>query len=371
MTWFRAAHAQSQDWAAAAKGCLEALGDLPDKPNIGFVYATDYLAGDLQSIVTYLTERTGVSDWLGASGLGICVDGLELFDRPALAVMVGALPADSFRLLPPSEGDISALPGETLTWMAETEPLFGIVHGSPASNGVFEMLHDLSDTGTRFLVGGLVASRKGDSHVAGRVADAGASGALFAGDIGVATGLSQGCTPVGEPRMVTEAVDNVLIALDGQPALDAFKADIGDVLARDLNRVGGYIFAALPVIGSDTGDYTVRNLVAIDAEKGWIAIGEPIEPGERVMFVRRDPDSAAHDLTAMLNRVRGRLDGPPTGALYFSCVGRGASMFGESGREMQLVKESLGDVPLVGFFGNGEIFHDRIYGYTGVIALFA
>jgi len=27
-------------------------------------------------------------------------------------------------------------------------------------------------------------------------------------------------------------------------------------------------------------------------------------------------------------------------------------------------------VPLVGFYANGEISHDRIYGYTGVLALF-
>jgi small ligand-binding sensory domain FIST len=30
----------------------------------------------------------------------------------------------------------------------------------------------------------------------------------------------------------------------------------------------------------------------------------------------------------------------------------------------------LGDFPLVGFFANGEIFHDRLYGYTGVPAVF-
>jgi small ligand-binding sensory domain FIST len=34
------------------------------------------------------------------------------------------------------------------------------------------------------------------------------------------------------------------------------------------------------------------------------------------------------------------------------------------------VREILGEVPLVGFFGNGEISRDRIYGYTGVLTLF-
>ena len=31
----------------------------------------------------------------------------------------------------------------------------------------------------------------------------------------------------------------------------------------------------------------------------------------------------------------------------------------------------LGEFPLVGFFANGEISHDRLYAYTGVLVLFA
>ena len=35
-----------------------------------------------------------------------------------------------------------------------------------------------------------------------------------------------------------------------------------------------------------------------------------------------------------------------------------------------IIQERLGDVPLAGFFCNGEIAHDRLYGYTGVLLLF-
>ena len=60
----------------------------------------------------------------------------------------------------------------------------------------------------------------------------------------------------------------------------------------------------------------------------------------------------------------------PRGALYFSCVGRGEHMFGRRGAEQELIREALGAIPLVGFFCNGEISHDRLYGYTGVLTLF-
>jgi small ligand-binding sensory domain FIST len=45
-------------------------------------------------------------------------------------------------------------------------------------------------------------------------------------------------------------------------------------------------------------------------------------------------------------------------------------MFGEQSAELVAIQDALGDVPLVGFFCNGEISHDRVYGYTGVLSLF-
>jgi small ligand-binding sensory domain FIST len=35
-----------------------------------------------------------------------------------------------------------------------------------------------------------------------------------------------------------------------------------------------------------------------------------------------------------------------------------------------MIHETLGEFPLVGFFANGEIFNQRLYGYTGVLTLF-
>jgi len=76
---------------------------------------------------------------------------------------------------------------------------------------------------------------------------------------------------------------------------------------------------------------------------------------------------------ALLSRMLGSLQEAaprPRGALYFSCVARGEHMFGSRGAELGLIQRSLGEVPLVGFFCNGEICHDRLYGYTGVLTLF-
>ena len=49
-------------------------------------------------------------------------------------------------------------------------------------------------------------------------------------------------------------------------------------------------------------------------------------------------------------------------------VARGEHLFGESGAELALIRHNLGDVPLAGFFANGEIADGRLHGYTGVLA---
>ncbi len=142
------------------------------------------------------------------------------------------------------------------------------------------------------------------------------------------------------------------------------------MLAQNLERVGGYIHAALPVSGDDRGDYLVRNVVGVDPDNKLVAIGERVSAGDRLMFVRRDAPSAMKDLQRMLADITMRAAGKPKAALYYSCVARGPNLFGRNSEELMAVQNVLGDdVPVVGFFANGEISNNRLYGYTGVLTL--
>jgi len=162
----------------------------------------------------------------------------------------------------------------------------------------------------------------------------------------------------------------IVTEIDGRPATEVLVADVGEILGRDLRRIAGYIFAAVPIAGSDTGDYLVRNILAVDAERGGMLVAESLAPGDRLMFCRRDAQSAVEDLERMLEAIKPRDGRTPRGAVYYDCVARGESQFGANSRELRLIQEKLGDVPLVGFFGNGEIANARLYAYTGVLTLF-
>ena len=367
---FKATHAAADHWAHAAKACADSLLPLPAGANIGFVYATDRLAEDFGSILAYLRQKTGIEHWVGSVGIGICGNDAEYFDRPGLAAMVGALPEDSFRVFPALAKGTEELADETRAWMKSAPSVFGVVHADPENAESPKLLEALAKEGAGFLVGGFTSSRGPFYQVAGRVTGGGISGVLFAPGVAVATGQSQGCAPAGPTHTVTEAVENVVVALDGKKPIEILKEDLGVKNMRGLQATIGSIHAAFPVEGSDTGDYTVRTLVGADPVRGWLAVGGPVAAGDRIMFVRRDPKSAETDLARMAEGLKRRIGGQPKAGIYISCVGRGASMFGGEGREIALIREGLGDFPLVGFYAGGEISNSRLYGYTGVLVLF-
>lgn len=378
---FKQALSQSDDWVSAAKEIEAQLLPLDDpetgKVWLAFLYATDAFAPDLSSLLTYLKQKTNIDHWVGSLGSGICAGAHEVFGRHGLAVMVGQFPEDAISVVPTFNFNVDELPDSKRDWMKSAMPPFGVVHGDPSNPQIVDLVDMLSREIENmalevpgFLVGGLTASHQGFFQIAQTVTQGGLSGVLFGPEVEVATALSQGCSPVGPTHRITESRGGVIMALDGKPALDVFKEDIGELLARDLMRVDGYIHAALPVTGSDTGDYVVRSLLGIDPENNWLAIAGDPQVGEQVMFVRRDPKSAEEDLVRMAAQLKGRLPGPPKAGLYFSCVGRGPALFGSEGAEMALLTRTLGDFPLVGFFGNGEISNNRLYGYTGVLCLF-
>jgi small ligand-binding sensory domain FIST len=206
--------------------------------------------------------------------------------------------------------------------------------------------------------------------VADKVSEGGISGVLFAEDVQVATTLTQSCAPFGARHEVTECQHNIAIRIDGRPALDVFYEEIGEILERDLNKAVRYIGVALPVQGSDTGDYLVRNVVGIDPNNKLLAVGELLSVGQSMQFCRRDAVNAYKDMQRVLQRLKERLPKAPRGGVYYSCVGRGKYMFGEQSEELRAIQEEFGDIPVVGFFCNGEISNNRLYGYTGVLTLF-
>jgi small ligand-binding sensory domain FIST len=364
MTPFKFAHAAHADWTHAAQDCMTQLGAIPASATLGFLYVADAFAGELDAILAFFKSATGVSHWTGSVGVGVCASGVEYLEQPAMAIMLGEFAPTDFSMLPPlrTPQDIEAQPSDAY---------FALVHGDPANQRIQELIDGLSAHVTSgFVVGGVSSSRGETAQICDGVVSGGLSGVLFSERVKLATRLTQGVSPLGPRHIITTANKNIVGSLDHRPALDVMKEEIGEVLARDLRRAAGYIFVGLPVRGSDTGDYLVRNILGVDPQNDLVAVGEYLEAGDELLFCRRDQQTAEDDLMRMLAAIKTQLNAPIRGGVYYSCLGRGQHMFGAPNRELELIRDGLGDFPLVGFFANGEISYNRLYGYTGVLTLF-
>ncbi len=369
---FLYAHACNDNAEALARQCLTQLGPIPAEATLGFLYATDRLGSELPRILEALRQAAPQLHWLGSVGMGILATGQEYYEERALAVMVCDIPRESFRLIPNSDEPDSRLPPETAAWCREQGYCFGLLHAEPTFAATSDFIEDIDNTLPASFINGGLSSAEGSSwQIADGVFADGISGVVFAPEVAILTDHTQGVSPLGPLHQVDEAQQNLVMRLDHRPALQVLKEDIGEVLARDLRKIGGYIFVGLPIKGSDTGDYLVRNLMGVDLEHGLIAIGDYMEGHEQLMFCRRDGNSATEDMQKMLARLAKRLDGRPIrGGIYVSCLGRGRHQFGKDSAELKLISAALGEFPLVGFFANGELYNGRLYGYTGVLTLF-
>ena len=156
-----------------------------------------------------------------------------------------------------------------------------LVHADQNSATLDSAIRSLAATGSGlFLLGGIGSSRGDCLQIANQVVSGGVSGTFFSPNVAVVTRLSQGCSPIGPMRTVTAGTRNIIQGLDGRPALDVFKEDIGDVLARDLRRVAGYIFAGFQVQG-------FRHRRVSGAQLDWHRPGEWRDGGRRARHARR------------------------------------------------------------------------------------
>ena len=371
MDRFYMGHGASEDWESALRTALDSA-EIPERAaNVGFLYVTDHFSSSLEKIRTELQALTGIDTWVGTTGIGICATGIEYFDEPAIVLLAGLIPDGAHTVIDTG----SDAPDEACAKLAGTlgtrEGRFGIVHADPHNTYLSDLIPGIVEATGAFLVGGLTSSRGDHPQIAGGMKFGGVSGILFEPDVAVATGLTQGCSPIGPIHEVTDCRENIIITLDERPALEVLKEDIGEILARDLGRIGGYIYVAFPVSGMDRPDYLVRNLVAIDTSAEVFAVGAVVAEGDKIMFCRRDSQAAHVDLKRMLDGLASRVgETVPKAGIYHSCLARGPNLFGPNSEELRTIEGVLGDIPIVGMFCNGEISHQRLYGYTGVLSLF-
>lgn len=418
MRLFPYAHATHPQWPMAAALVLAqlraqmALPDYAAQPSLALLYITDYYAPHAKDILEHLSgELPLVTDWSGTVGLGIASNNVEYFDEPALAVMLLELPANQYRVF-------SGIAPLGLGFEAHT----ALVHADGSTLELNELIGEMAGrTSAGYLFGGLSSSRSArvqfavaaDGNLSGHgsasgVFSGGLSGVAFTEEVALVSRVTQGCSPVSKARTITEADHNLVISLDGEPALDVMLRDLGitleqpqealEVVRATLVALAAPPDAMAPGMVRHTGnlgsEVTVRHIIGLDPGRRGIAVADLVQPGAQLAFCQRNREAARADLVRICAEIREELEPQElslelasalqpdeaqaaphparriAGAVYVSCSGRGGPHFGGPSAEMHVVRRALGDVPLVGFFAGGEIATDKVYGYTGVLTVF-
>lgn len=402
---FASCAAQGADWREAAKTVLEQLEDLNTADNgfnFGFLFISDLLAEDAESILNLFKSVLHIENWVGGVGIGLCGSGERFIDVPAISAMVGRFDEDEFTLFPPINTEPEAMENILKPWLETHEPMLVMAMGDPMSDeDPAHILKTLETTCNGFMVGGLTSSRQSHTQFSRDLFEGGVCGAVFSSAIPVASTLSQGCSVIGDVHTITRCDGHDVMELDECPALEVFEKDLRSMVIEKTNidpdtvlvdesvlddphalpeefhtLIKGEVHAALPVSESDGQDFLVRNIIGIQNENGAMMISQHVSNGDRLLFVHRDHQSVYEDLSMKLMDLRKRVSEDtgafePKGALYISCVARAFNEFdADHADEMALIREIIGEVPLCGFYAGGEISKGRLYGYTGILTLF-
>lgn len=377
---------QTREAALEATGrALAGLGG--DRPHFCVAFSTAHHAETVDDLLEAIAWSGETPYVVGCSGAGVIAGSTEIEAAPGLTVL--AVSSDQLRGTPflfEDEGDHGLSAGARIGKRLD---------GSKGTGDLVLVWPDPYNVRPDRLLQGIDSALEGvpvaGGAAAGRSAEEGTfqfSGAEWrsAAVAGIRLGgrfrhrvvVTQGCRPLGPPLRVSNSHENLVLELDGRPALDVLRERAPEHHFGPDGRPFDYLFVGLLPDPLDPryapGEYRVRNILTSDDDTGVIGIAEAVEEGDYVVLVERERAAAREDLRRVLETVSAEHSAADYRfALYFDCMARGRSLYRESPVDARLIAEALPGVPLAGFFCAAEMAPLRgvnhLLTYTGVLVL--
>jgi small ligand-binding sensory domain FIST len=360
--------------ADAAGQLRAALGGA--RPDLIVAFVSPHHASAWEQLPTLVHAALEPARLLGCSAGAVIGGGREIEDEPGLSLTAAQLPGVDIQgfhlseLLPPP---VEPRPGQCFVLLPDpyTFPLDDLLPLVDRSFPDAVTLGGLASGGQQ--PGGNAL------YLDHQVRRRGLVGLALSGNLVVDTIVAQGCRPIGEPMFVTRSSGNLIYELDGHRAAVVLQDLYARSSQRDQALFRSSLFVGLTMHEGGQeyrrGDFLVRNVIGLDADTGAVAIGETVPEKRVVQFHLRDAATSAEDLYALLAEHASSGRPAPSGALLFSCLGRGQTLYGEPNHDSDALTQRLGNVPIGGFFCNGEIGPVRgttfLHGYTSAFGLFS
>jgi hypothetical protein len=371
----------------AAEKALAAAGVA--KPEFVFTFAT--VGYDQAALLKAVRGATGGAPLCGCSGEGVIAEGEA--DESNFAVGVMVISSDQLRFSYGVATGLKADPADAGRTIADaiqpeispdTLALFLFPDGI---NVNFDRLVSGLEGGLNLdhvlpLVGGTAADnwegKRTYQYHDDRVVSDGVAWALLSGGAQIAWAVNHGCVPVGVEHKVTRCEANVILEIDGRPALEILK----DYLTED--ELGDWAKALMtfsfglkaPGYMQAYDEYVIRGWVGgIDAPRGSITIPAEVPEGTSIWLTRRDFEKLGQGVDRAAEEIKAQLGEEPAGLVFqFDCAGRG-KVFLREGQKLQLLETLRGriglDIPWLGFYTYGEIApvgeRNHFHNYTVVL----
>ncbi|MCY3544031.1 MAG: FIST C-terminal domain-containing protein [Chloroflexi bacterium] len=372
-----------------ARRLEDELGGLTAHMIVAFV--SPHYAHEYQAMTALATERFDDALLVGCSGGGVIGAATEVENRPALALTAAHLPnvqLTPFHIQYGALPDGDAPPDE---WGSLVNTPIGadvdfLILADPFSMQGEQLLMGLDYAFPRSAkIGGLASGAHQEGGNALYLDDEtytdGVVGVAFEGDVQIDTVVAQGCRPIGELLHITSSRRNILLEVDGRTPFEVLKEIFItlDERDRELAQHSLFLGVVMDELNDDPklGDFLIRNIVGVDAQRGALAVGEMLKEGQTVQFHLRDAETSSQDLSAMLEQYVSELPQSgrsEAGALLFQCLGRGSYLYGRPDHDTSMFTDMVGAVPLTGFFCNGEIGQvgdaTFLHGYTSSFGIF-
>jgi small ligand-binding sensory domain FIST len=374
---------------AASEAALEAMenGEL-SSADWAFVFCTFPHRENYKEILTSVCGILKTNNISGCSGIGVLTNSAEIEAEPGvcvLAVSSKSIKTSSFICGEPTDGGFKTGVeiGERLKPIEYEKALLTLLP-DPFNFHPELLFRGLeSELGYIPIVGATASENPYINETTvfsgDRVSQRSVSGIMMRGDFNYIIGITQGCQPIGSPFVITRCENNIIIELDNKPAYEVLKGHVPQAILENPNDLIRTLFIGFspdPEIQEITGrDYLIRNLIGVNPQKGIIGVAQDVRDGQAIRFAIRNPQMAREDLKQMLERIKSSAgpEKPFKFGLYFNCCARGSLLYGQKGIDTAYINHYLGNVPIIGFFGNSEFANLRgknhLFTYTGVLVL--
>lgn len=369
--------------------CEKVLDDLQERPDFALTFVSAQFGADFHEVPDLAREHLNSRTLIGCSAGGVIGQGVEVEQQRAVVVAAASMPGVDIHPFHIRDEDLPDLDSAQTKW----EELIGIKGEKQPSfillPDPFSFRIDVLAEGLDFAFPGCVklGGLASGAHRVGmnalfmnnRVYRSGAVGVALSGALQVDTIVAQGCRPVGWPLRVTKCDRNFIFELDNKPAVQALYEVLESMSDREQKLAQHSLMLGVVMDEfKDTfqpGDFLIRNILGLEPNTGALLVGESLRNERTIQFHVRDGNTSSEDLRNLLKLYRDEHSEPVAGALLFSCLGRGHTLYGIPNHDSDCFKEYLGGtVPLSGFFCSGEIGPvggtTFLHGYTSSFGLF-